>query len=168
MTIGALGVVFGDIWTSPLYTIQTIFSTDGSQPIALTRASVYGLISMVVWSVTIIVTLKCVLLVMRADNDGKGGFLALIIPISRGPHRGGRRTALVLIASQAVIIGTFSIAHQAVQLATYCDCGSNTPQHAPTGISTSRSSTGSCSSQCWPSCSRSAAQPRSPLPLAWP
>lgn len=98
VTIGALGVVFGDIWTSPLYTIQTIFSTDGSQPIALTRASVYGLISMVVWSVTIIVTLKCVLLVMRADNDGKRGILALIIPISRGPHRGGRRTALVLAA----------------------------------------------------------------------
>jgi len=98
VTIGALGVVFGDIWTSPLYTIQTIFSTDGSQPIALTRASVYGLISMVVWCVTIMVTLKCVLLVMRADNDGKRGILALIIAISRGPHRGGRRTALVLAA----------------------------------------------------------------------
>ncbi len=98
VTVGALGVVFGDIGTSPLYTIQTIFSPHDPHPVALTKASVYGLVSMVVWSVTIIVTLKYVLLVMRADNDGEGGILALITLISRGPHRGGRRTALILAA----------------------------------------------------------------------
>lgn len=97
LTVGALGVVFGDIGTSPLYAIQTVFNPDDPHPVAASTDSVYGIISLIFWSVTIIVTLKYVLLVMRADNDGEGGILALITLIRRGTP-GGRRTKLALAA----------------------------------------------------------------------
>ena len=96
LVVGALGVVFGDIGTSPLYTIQTVFNPSDPHPIAVTRESVYGVISLIVWSVTIIVTLLYVLLVMRADNDGEGGILALITLIRRRGVSGSRRTKIVL------------------------------------------------------------------------
>jgi KUP system potassium uptake protein len=96
LTVGALGVVFGDIGTSPIYTIQTVFNPSDPHPVAASAQSVYGIISLIFWSVTIIVTLKYVLLVMRADNDGEGGILALITLITRQGVPGGRRTKLVL------------------------------------------------------------------------
>jgi KUP system potassium uptake protein len=96
ITVGALGVVFGDIGTSPIYTIQTIFNPSDPHPVPVTTDSVYGLLSLVLWSVTIIVTVKYVLLVMRADNDGEGGILALITLIRRGTLSGGTRTKLAL------------------------------------------------------------------------
>ena len=98
LMVGALGVVFGDIGTSPIYTVQTIFNPDGPHPVSATTDSVYGIISLIFWSVTIIVTIKYVLLVMRADNDGEGGILALITLIRRRGVRGGRRTKLALAA----------------------------------------------------------------------
>jgi KUP system potassium uptake protein len=93
-----LGVVFGDIGTSPIYTVQTVFNPDDPHPVPATEDSVYGVISLIFWSVTIIVTIKYVLLVMRADNDGEGGILALITLIRRRGVRGGRRTKLALAA----------------------------------------------------------------------
>ena len=89
--MGALGVVFGDIGTSPIYTIQTVFNPADPHPVAATTDNVYGVISLIFWSVTIIVTVKYVLLVMRADNDGEGGILALItlIRAAGGPADGG-------------------------------------------------------------------------------
>jgi len=98
VTVAALGVVFGDIGTSPIYTVQTIFNPDDPHPVTATTASVYGVISLIFWSVTIIVTLKYVLLVMRADNDGEGGILALITLIRRQGAVGSPRTKLVLAA----------------------------------------------------------------------
>jgi KUP system potassium uptake protein len=98
LVIGALGVVFGDIGTSPLYTVQAVFNPSDPHPVAETRASVFGVISLIFWSVTIVVTLKYVLLVMRADNDGEGGIMALITLIRRRHIAGGRRTKLVLAA----------------------------------------------------------------------
>ena len=98
LLVGALGVVFGDIGTSPIYTVQTIFNPDDPHPVPATEDSVYGVISLIFWSVTIIVTIKYVLLVMRADNDGEGGILALITLIRRRGVRGGRRTKLALAA----------------------------------------------------------------------
>jgi KUP system potassium uptake protein len=98
LMVGALGVVFGDIGTSPIYTIQTIFNPGDPHPVAANRTSVYGLISLVFWSVTIIVTFLYVLLVMRADNDGEGGILALITLIRRQRVPGSRRTKAVLAA----------------------------------------------------------------------
>ena len=95
--IGALGVVFGDIGTSPLYTIQTVFDPGDPHPVAATRTAIFGVISLIFWAVVLIVTVTYVLLVMRADNDGEGGILALITLLRRGT-RGGRRTSLALAA----------------------------------------------------------------------
>jgi KUP system potassium uptake protein len=94
--VGALGVVFGDIGTSPIYTVQTVFNPDDPHPVAASQTSVYGVISLIFWSVTVIVTLKYVLLVMRADNDGEGGIMALITLIRRRGMPGGRRTKVAL------------------------------------------------------------------------
>jgi KUP system potassium uptake protein len=96
LALGALGVVFGDIGTSPLYTIQTVFNPSDPHPVAVTRESVFGIVSLIFWSVTIIATVTYVLLVMRADNDGEGGIMALITLIRRRGIPGGRRTKLAL------------------------------------------------------------------------
>jgi KUP system potassium uptake protein len=88
LIIGALGVVFGDIGTSPIYTIQTVFNPEDPHPVPITVDNIYGVVSLIFWSVMIIVTLTYVLLVMRADNDGEGGVMALITLVNR--FRGGR------------------------------------------------------------------------------
>jgi KUP system potassium uptake protein len=98
LAVGALGVVFGDIGTSPLYTVQTLFSPGDPHPVKVSHDSVFGVISLIFWSVTIIVTITYVLLVMRADNDGEGGIMALIALIRRQALPGGRRAKVVLAA----------------------------------------------------------------------
>jgi KUP system potassium uptake protein len=98
LAVGALGVVFGDIGTSPLYTVQTVFNPGDPHPVAATTASVFGVISLIFWSVTIVVTLTYVALVMRADNDGEGGIMALITLIRRLGVPGGRRATIALSA----------------------------------------------------------------------
>jgi len=98
LVVGALGVVFGDIGTSPIYTIATVFNPGDPHPVAVSAESVYGVVSLIFWAVTIIVTVTYVLLVMRADNDGEGGIMALITLIRRGRVRGGRRTRIALAA----------------------------------------------------------------------
>jgi KUP system potassium uptake protein len=77
LTLGALGVVFGDIGTSPLYALQTVFSAD-HHSIAPSSSNVYGVISLVFWSITLVVSVKYVTFIMRADNEGEGGIMALI------------------------------------------------------------------------------------------
>jgi KUP system potassium uptake protein len=81
LTVAALGVVFGDIGTSPIYTIQTAFNPGDPHPIQASLESVYGVVSLIFWAVTIEVTIKYVGLVMGADNDGEGGIMALISQI---------------------------------------------------------------------------------------
>jgi len=76
LTIAALGIVYGDIGTSPLYTMKTIFSSE--YMLELTRANLLGVISLIVWGLTIVVTLKYVTLILRADNQGEGGIMALL------------------------------------------------------------------------------------------
>jgi KUP system potassium uptake protein len=98
LTLGALGVVFGDIGTSPLYTVQTLFNPADPHPVKVSRDSIFGVVSLIFWSVTIIVTVTYVLLVMRADNDGEGGIMALIALIRRRALPGGRRAKAVLAA----------------------------------------------------------------------
>ena len=98
LALGALGVVFGDIGTSPLYTVQTIFSPSDPHPVKVSHDSIFGVISLIFWAVTIIVTVTYVLLVMRADNDGEGGIMALIALIRRRALPGGRRAKAVLAA----------------------------------------------------------------------
>ena len=72
--LGALGVVFGDIGTSPLYTLQAVFAGHG---VHVTQGEVYGVISLVFWSITMTVSVKYVSFIMRADNRGEGGIMAL-------------------------------------------------------------------------------------------
>jgi KUP system potassium uptake protein len=98
LAIGALGVVFGDIGTSPLYTVQTVFNPGDPHPVKVSHDSVFGIVSLIFWSVTIIVTVTYVLFVMRADNDGEGGIMALIALIRRRALPGGRRAKAVLAA----------------------------------------------------------------------
>jgi KUP system potassium uptake protein len=75
LALGAVGVVFGDIGTSPLYTLQTTLSHDGMRP---TAASVYGVLSLIFWAQIVVVSLKYVVFIMRADNRGEGGIMALM------------------------------------------------------------------------------------------
>jgi KUP system potassium uptake protein len=95
LELGALGVVFGDIGTSPLYTVQTVFSPSDPHRVKVTTENVYGVISLIFWAVVAIVMVTYVLLVMRADNDGEGGIMALITLIRRNAPS-GRRAAAVL------------------------------------------------------------------------
>lgn len=76
LTLGAIGVVFGDIGTSPLYALKEIFN--GHHPIPVTPENILGILSMVFWSIVLLVSLKYVLIIMRADNRGEGGSLALL------------------------------------------------------------------------------------------
>ena len=96
--VGALGVVFGDIGTSPIYTMQTVFNPADPHPVPVSTASVFGVVSLVFWSLMIIVTVTYVLLAMRADNDGEGGIMALITQLQRWSSPRGRRTAVFLAA----------------------------------------------------------------------
>jgi KUP system potassium uptake protein len=95
LTLGALGVVFGDIGTSPLYAMQAVFLTEG---IKVDENHVYGIISLVFWSITIIVSIKYVTVIMRADNEGEGGIMALIalVQSAMSPRR-TRRAVLVAL-----------------------------------------------------------------------
>ncbi|SDN98130.1 KUP system potassium uptake protein [Klenkia soli] len=90
LTLGALGVVFGDIGTSPIYTLQTLFSPDDPHPVPLTEPNLLGLLSLIFWSATVVVTGLYVGVVLRADNHGEGGIMSLITLVGR-PGRDGRR-----------------------------------------------------------------------------
>ena len=94
LALGALGVVFGDIGTSPLYAMQTVFSIDDNA-VTPSPSDVYGVVSLVFWSVTIIVTTKYVTFMLRADNDGEGGVMALAALV-RGTLRAGRAASFAL------------------------------------------------------------------------
>jgi KUP system potassium uptake protein len=98
LAVGALGVVFGDIGTSPIYALQTLFNPADPHPVPINDNNVFGLISLIFWSMMIIVTIFYVMLAMRADNDGEGGIMALITLIRRHASGRGRRTSLVLAA----------------------------------------------------------------------
>ncbi len=76
LTLGALGVVYGDIGTSPLYVMKTVF--DSANGLTLNPANLIGIVSLIFWSLMVVVTLKYVTLIMRADNHGEGGIMALL------------------------------------------------------------------------------------------
>lgn len=96
LTLGALGVVFGDIGTSPLYAMKEVFG--GAHELVPSPDRIYGVLSLVFWSLVVIVTLKYVFFIMRADNNGEGGIMALISLVQRSAMgRAGVGTALVLL-----------------------------------------------------------------------
>ena len=96
LSVAALGVVFGDIGTSPVYTFRECFNPEHGLP--LDAEHVFGVLSMIFWALIIVVAVKYVLLIMRADNQGEGGILALLA-LALEAARGERsRTLLVLLA----------------------------------------------------------------------
>jgi len=95
LALGALGVVYGDIGTSPLYALKECFA--GPHSVAPTSENVVGVLSLVFWAMTFVVTFKYLTFVMRADNNGEGGILALMALVGqRETSRRGRRVLLVL------------------------------------------------------------------------
>ena len=101
LSIGALGVVYGDIGTSPLYALRESFEGAGHE-IPVVEANVLGVLSLIVWSLIVIISLKYLVFVMRADNEHEGGILALTALI---PRDLGRRVRVVL-----VVMGVFGTA----------------------------------------------------------
>ncbi|WP_066480160.1 MULTISPECIES: potassium transporter Kup [unclassified Sphingomonas] len=101
LAVSAIGVVFGDIGTSPLYAFRETFA--GHHPLALDTQHVMGVISLMFWSMMVVVTLKYVLIILRADNKGEGGSLALLALIS-GKTRNRRWTAGI------ILLGVFATA----------------------------------------------------------
>ena len=96
LTLGALGVVYGDIGTSPLYTLRECFSPEHG--LALTPANIMGIMSLVFWALILVVTVKYVLFVMRADNKGEGGILALLaLATNSRPDASGRLSGLMAL-----------------------------------------------------------------------
>ncbi len=95
--IGALGIVFGDIGTSPLYALRESFL--GHEGLDVTDANVLGVLSLIFWSLVIVISIKYLMLVMRADNDGEGGILALTALVQRAGNgaKGHRHRALILV-----------------------------------------------------------------------
>jgi KUP system potassium uptake protein len=98
LAIGALGVVYGDIGTSPLYAVRECFS--GSHSVAITHANIFGVMSLVFWSLTFIVSLKYVIYILRADNRGEGGIFALfgLLQVKDRKMSARLRSATVLAA----------------------------------------------------------------------
>jgi KUP system potassium uptake protein len=99
LTLGALGVVFGDIGTSPLYAVkQSLTAAGGAMP---GHPAVLGAISLIFWSLMIVVTVKYVIFIMRADNNGEGGVMALAALAHRSTGLGRRMKVTIAIASLA-------------------------------------------------------------------
>jgi len=97
LSLAAIGVVYGDIGTSPLYAIRECFG--GEHGVSPTEANVLGVLSMVFWSLIVVIAIKYVGFVMRADNNGEGGILALTSLISSPPGSRGRKRFWVLVVT---------------------------------------------------------------------
>jgi KUP system potassium uptake protein len=101
LAVGAIGVVFGDIGTSPIYAFRETFA--GHHPLAPDQLHIFGVLSLIFWSMMLVVTIKYVTVIMRADNRGEGGSLALLALISR-------RTAGASWGPGIVLLGVFATA----------------------------------------------------------
>jgi KUP system potassium uptake protein len=108
LALGALGVVYGDIGTSPLYAVRECFaSADGVPP---TPENVLGILSLITWALTLVVSIKYLLMVMQADNEGEGGILALLAIVARPsaqrePNRARRALVLAGLFGAALLYG---------------------------------------------------------------
>jgi len=95
LTLGAVGVVYGDIGTSPLYALREVFA---SGHVPLSAGNIYGVLSMIFWTLTIVVSIKYVALILRADNNGEGGLIAMLALASTAvAHRPVLRRRLLLL-----------------------------------------------------------------------
>lgn len=105
LTLGAVGVVYGDIGTSPLYALKEVFA-HGHVP--LTPDNIYGVLSLVFWTLTVVVSLKYVMLILRADNNGEGGLIAMLALASQAVRERPvlrRRLLLIGIFGTAIFFG---------------------------------------------------------------
>ena len=105
LAVGAIGVVFGDIGTSPLYSLRESFI--GAHPLAVDPAHIFGVLSLIFWTMTLIVTIKYVFVILHADNKGEGGSLALLALIGRrlGQTRWTAVTVMLGIIATALFYG---------------------------------------------------------------
>ncbi|MBS0516983.1 MAG: potassium transporter Kup [Proteobacteria bacterium] len=94
LALGALGVVYGDIGTSPLYAVQVTF---GEQGIPVSPENVLGVLSLIFWSLVLVVSLKYVVFIMRADNKGEGGIMALMALAQRGTRDNVRLRRVIVV-----------------------------------------------------------------------
>jgi KUP system potassium uptake protein len=99
LSLTALGIVYGDIGTSPLYALQQVFNSKEHAAVALTRDNVYGVLSLIVWLLILVVAVKYIIFIMRADNRGEGGILALMALILQKERRAGDVTRRRLLIS---------------------------------------------------------------------
>ena len=95
LTLAALGVVYGDIGTSPLYTMKEIFA--GPHPVPMTHDNILGILSLIVWSLIVVVALKYVVFIMRANNKGEGGIMALMALVLQHAKSKGQIAFLMLL-----------------------------------------------------------------------
>src|SRR5712692_6641572 len=105
LMLGSIGVVYGDIGTSPLYALrEAVIAASGSAGV-VTPQAVLGVLSLILWALIIVVTLKYVLVLLRADNNGEGGTLALMALAQRGVAGGASAIVLLGIISGALFYG---------------------------------------------------------------
>ncbi|WP_439404662.1 potassium transporter Kup [Bradyrhizobium sp. DASA03076] len=105
LTLGSIGVVYGDIGTSPLYAFrEAVMAASGAEG-APTTVAVLGVVSLILWALVVVVTLKYVVILLRADNNGEGGTLALMALAQRAVGTGGATIVLLGIISGALFYG---------------------------------------------------------------
>jgi len=146
LTLGAIGVVYGDIGTSPLYAFKEVFA-HGHVP--MSAANIQGVLSLIFWTLTVVVSLKYVLLILRADNNGEGGLIAMLALASLAvADRPALRARLLMIG----IFGT----------AIFFGDGVITPAISVLSAVDRACTPGSCRSRwrCSPCCSRCSASAR--------
>lgn len=105
LTIGSIGVVYGDIGTSPLYALREAVIAAGGSADSVNPDAVIGVLSLILWALVVVVTLKYVLILLRADNHGEGGTLALMALAQRAVYSGAGVIVLLGIISGALFYG---------------------------------------------------------------
>lgn len=131
LSLAALGVVYGDIGTSPLYALKECFMVHHGHQIAVTAPNVLGVLSLIAWSLVLVISVKYLIFVLRADNRGEGGILALmsLVRPRQGDQRGVRRTILITLGlfGSALLYGDGMITPAITMLSAFEGIGVATP-----------------------------------------
>ncbi|HJQ39879.1 MAG TPA: potassium transporter Kup [Thermoanaerobaculia bacterium] len=131
LSLGALGVVYGDIGTSPLYALKECFMEHHGHRIAVSHDNVIGVLSLITWSLVLVISIKYLLFVLRADNRGEGGILALmsLVRPSEAGRRGVRRSVLLALGlfGSALLYGDGMITPAITMLSAFEGVGVVTP-----------------------------------------
>jgi KUP system potassium uptake protein len=131
LSLGALGVVYGDIGTSPLYALKECFMAHHGHQLAVNHDNVIGVLSLITWSLVLVISVKYLLFVLRADNRGEGGILALmsLVRPSEAGRRGVRRSVLLALGlfGSALLYGDGMITPAITMLSAFEGVGVVTP-----------------------------------------